>query len=460
MKKLLLTSALFTATSLSAFSQDSVQFSRNQVADDIRFLISNASEIHPNLYHDVLPATLNYKVDSLINTLPDVVPSLTAYNAFLQATGFIGEGHTSVNTPPFIRSQFKSGRLKYIPLVVTGYNNEKFEANVIEKGKEIENIKVISINGILSKTLLNQMMQLKGGLPSFKKVVAIKSFPLFLAALGVQAPYVIEYVDKNSNKGSLTLGGVTSPEYLSATANGTANPAPYTFTVLEGQYGYFNFRSMEKRDRFEKFTDSVFKAIAEQKIDKLVVDLRENSGGDSGLGDYLLSYLTKSSYRMAGGSELKVSEQFKTHMKTPGLNYTKPAKYFTMDNGTSMKFGPNDTRKPNKQEYFYRGKVCFLIGSFTFSSANMLASTIKDYRLATLIGEPVGEPANDYGELCPIKLPNTRFEAFTSTTLWIRPNGNTKDSAPVAPDILVETKNQAGDNVLRYSMNWLDGKNK
>ncbi|OCX51753.1 hypothetical protein BEL04_17220 [Mucilaginibacter sp. PPCGB 2223] len=458
MKNLLLIAVIITALFASAQAQDSVKFLRKQVADDAHFLISNAADIHPNLYHDVSPEVLSRKTDSLLKALPDTVPSLMAYKTFLQITAFIGEGHTSVNTPAFVRSQFRSGRLKYVPLLITDFNNNRFEANVIGKGKELENIKVTAINGIPSQTLFSQMMQLKGGLASFKKVIAIKSFPLLAAVLGLHAPYLIEYTDKDNHQMNIQLNGVTSPEYVAAMSAGAANPAPYTFTVLKEGYGYLNFRSMEKRDRFEKFADSVFKAIDDQKIDKLVVDLRENSGGDSSLGDYLLGYLTRTPYRMAGGSELKVSQQFKTQMKTPGLNYSKPERYFSMDNGTFLKFGPNDMRKPDGRKYQYKGKVCFLTGPFTFSSANMLASTVKDYKLATLIGEPVGEPANDYGELCNISLPNTGFLAFTSTTLWIRPNGNTNDSAPVAPDYLVKAKSGAGDNVLQYSLDWLDGK--
>ena len=456
-RKLLLIATLFVVAFLSVQAQDSIKYSHKQVADDIRFFMSNAAEIHPNLYHDISRQALTDKTDSLIKILPDTLTPVMAYRAFLQTTAFINEGHTSMNTPQVVRAQLKSGRVKYIPIQVNDYRDAHFEATGIATASNLGDVKISAINGQSAKDIFNQMMQLKGGLASFKKVIAVKSFPLFLAAIGVHGPYTVEYTGKGRGKKVALLNGISQAEYIAA-MKGAINPEPYTFTVLNKKYGYLNFRSMRNGAQFEKFADSVFKTIDEQKINKLVIDLRENSGGDSGLGDYLLGYVTETPYRMAGGSQLKVSQQFKTFMKTPGLNYSKPDAYFTMANGTSMNFGGNDLRKPDDRKYKFKGKVCFLIGSFTFSSANMLASTVKDYKLATLVGEPVGEPANDYGELCTINLPNTGFSGFTSTTLWIRPNGNTRDSKPVAPDYLVKANSGAGDKVLEYALEWLDGR--
>jgi hypothetical protein len=86
----------------------------------------------------------------------------------------------------------------------------------------------------------------------------------------------------------------------------------------------------------------------------------------------------------------------------------------------------------------------------------MLAAAVKDYHLFTLMGEATGEAANHYGELCTIKLPNTGLLAFTSTTMWGRPNGNANDNGPIEPDYLVKCTNTTGDHVLDYAMKWLN----
>jgi len=50
-----------------------------------------------------------------------------------------------------------------------------------------------------------------------------------------------------------------------------------------------------------------------------------------------------------------------------------------------------------------------------------------------LVGEPTGEPANDYGELIFLKLPNTGFTFSTLTKQFVRANGDAKDRSPVLP---------------------------
>ena len=77
------------------------------------------------------------------------------------------------------------------------------------------------------------------------------------------------------------------------------------------------------------------------------------------------------------------------------------------------------THTAGKNRLRYSGNICVLTGSNTFSSANMLANAIKDYKLAILIGEATGEAPNDYGELYWIKLPNTGLTFYTCNKQFI-----------------------------------------
>jgi C-terminal processing protease CtpA/Prc len=130
-----------------------------------------------------------------------------------------------------------------------------------------------------------------------------------------------------------------------------------------------------------------------------------------------------------------------------------------MKNGEFWQVGGNDLVTPNIIKNRFTGRVCFLIGPYTFSSANMLAATIKDYNLAPLIGETTGEAGNDYGELCTIKLPQTGWITFTSTTYWVRPNNNKIDYNAIIPDYLVKRTSSRGDNVLDYSLEFISRAN-
>jgi len=459
MKKNLITLALLFFITTAAIAQDTLKFSKKQVSDDISFLFKNAADIHPYLNHKVSVNQLSKKVDSLVATLPDSLSTIMAFRAFATATAFIDEGHTSINIPKWIRNDIKSGKFKGIPLKVDDYSENCFSASIAGTNNDISKIKVRSINGKSAESIFEAMVALRGGLLSLRKINALRSFRFYLSAIGIHQPYTINYTDQQTGSAKTAIvNEISEQDYLAAIAK-PADTRSYTFAILDKNYGYLNFKEMRDYDRFVIFCDSVFRVIDQNHLNKLVIDLRENGGGNSGLGRYLLNYLSDKPYRMAGGAERKVSQQFKDQIQSPANKqlYQNSGldEYLKMQNGSFLEFEADNLEPPADIPNKFKGKVCFLIGPYTFSSANMLAATIKDFKIATLIGEPTGEPANDYGEVCSIKLPQTGLVAFTSTTLWIRPNGNKADSKPIEPDYFIERKT-AEDNVLKFSLNWLD----
>ncbi|MBN2457018.1 MAG: hypothetical protein JXB29_10885 [Sedimentisphaerales bacterium] len=60
---------------------------------------------------------------------------------------------------------------------------------------------------------------------------------------------------------------------------------------------------------FRKFLESTFSQIKKDKVSNLIVDIRKNKGGNSGLGDILLDYLTNKKFRQFEEYKEKVSVQ-------------------------------------------------------------------------------------------------------------------------------------------------------
>jgi C-terminal processing protease CtpA/Prc len=86
----------------------------------------------------------------------------------------------------------------------------------------------------------------------------------------------------------------------------------------------------------------------------------------------------------------------------------------------------------------------------------MLSNVIKDYKLATIIGEPTGEAPNDYGELYWNKLPHTGLSFYTCSKQFIRANGGAADPNPVLPDIVIkQNPNNLKDEVLEFAKEWV-----
>ena len=131
---------------------------------------------------------------------------------------------------------------------------------------------------------------------------------------------------------------------------------------------------------FSQFSDDVFKVINTQEISKIVIDLRDNGGGNSAIIKPLLEKLK--------------------------------------------------TSKLNNENSLY-----VLIGKITFSSALMNAITLKKDFKSTLVGEPTSGNINHYGEVKGIQLPNTKAIIQFSTKYWENWKGK---EGPLKPDVFIE----------------------
>jgi C-terminal processing protease CtpA/Prc len=420
-------------------------------------------EVHPNLYHDISKEALKTKVDSIISTVRDSMTRKEAWSKFAAVTGAIDEGHTSLSWP----QEFSSPAAAYFPVFLKAFDGRGFIVRLDASAEHafLEGDRIVSINGRSAKELLQQFTPFVGGLPEWKELMVAIQLRLYLNISGMRSPFTVEYF-RDGDRHTAVVTEQKSAELTEKVREfRKLNPSVnYSYVVTNDRIGYLNFRSMNNYERFSSFIDSVFTTIENEKVDGLIVDLRQNSGGNSELGDKLLEYITTKKYRMAAGIKWKISQTYKDF-----YNSLPEDKKFLKGNELEQKYlnGGNqgfiveesDLRKPAKQKARFSGKVCFLIGPNTFSSANMLANAIKDYQLATLIGSPTGECPNDFGELITLKTPNLGMEFSTSTKQYIRANGDASNREPILPDHFVtDDPTTSEDEVMEFAKGWIKAK--
>lgn len=180
-----------------------------------------------------------------------------------------------------------------------------------------------------------------------------------------------------------------------------AAQAPYTFErIAGGRVGYIDYRRCEDYERFSAFLRETFTSIARDPIDGLIIDIRENGGGQSSLNDLLWDYVTDKPYAQGGASVVKVSDRLKREYGFAKYNDVYPPPSWLWPNGSTVRFPAwTSQRRPSKNDLRYRGPVFLLIGIRTFSSALLCAVAAKDFSLATIVGEETGEPVDSTGEV-------------------------------------------------------------
>jgi hypothetical protein len=145
-------------------------------------------------------------------------------------------------------------------------------------------------------------------------------------------------------------------------------------------FQYNSCANMKDRN-FKQFCDDLFKAIDTERPERLVIDLRGNSGGDSGL----------------------FTRNFTPRIETSYLNE--------------------------------RGRLFVLTGPKVLSSGVFAAVEMRTRTRAIFVGEPTGEGPTHYGYTGYFSLPRSGLVIMHSTRLWKLVPGD--DSSEMEPDILV-----------------------
>jgi len=463
----IITLVIAGATNLKASVADTTakerQFTKNELVADVKYLVSTISDVHPDMYHAISKKDYGRLTAKVISRLHDGMTERQAWQVIAPLIGSLNEGHSNLNYPEDLVRNLKNGSPLLIPVIVREFDGKHL---IVRADGSAENLllagdKIISINGITALQLVDSLSTGSGGLLLWRANDVCRNFAVYTYMYNISAPYHITYL-RGDKTDSVTLKAVSFTDYAGNIKARAAklpaapkNPA-WSFSRPNNGSAYLAVNSLTgKPDAFKYFLDSVFTNLKQNSVNKLIIDLRQNGGGNSALGELLLGYITDKSFRMAGGVKWKISSQYKEqlrqHNDSPGLK--NMAYYMDGKNGDILSNTGDKPQKPAVNNLLFKGKVLVMIGPKTFSSANMLANTIQDYKLATLIGTPSGEPANDYGELISVKLPNTGFTFTTSTKQFIRANGDAKDQHTVLPDYVVyDDPRTAVDEVLEYAI--------
>lgn len=121
---------------------------------------------------------------------------------------------------------------------------------------------------------------------------------------------------------------------------------------------------------FCKEIDDIFKHLQQNRTTHLIIDLRDNQGGSSQYGDYLLGYLLNQPYQYITGLY-----KVKLHTDTGQL--------LKQLSGSFMR-----THQPHKNNF--TGKLYVLTNGGSFSNSGIFSSCIEKYERGIFIGEETG----------------------------------------------------------------------
>jgi len=204
--------------------------------------------------------------------------------------------------------------------------------------------------------------------------------------------------------------------------------APYADLGVDRDVARIAYNACKAREDFSRFLDAVFSASATQKARGLVVDIRNNSGGDSSVNEELFRYVTTKPYRQFGGVRVRISDRLRREYGKEKYSKIYGTGAWSGPDGDLVTYSapaPAPPRSPSAKRF--SGPAYLLIGPATFSSAMACASATKAFDLMTVVGEETGEPVLSTGEVYAFLLPRTGYTGYVTTKVFLPP-------APLPPD--------------------------
>ena len=415
--------------------------SPEQAKFDLDALFYTISEVHPNMYSVAGQVDLLSAMNRATECITDSISVEGLYKIAAPVVAMIGDGHTNLFFPA--NAVFKQNT-KRIPVWM---HVESDRTITVERSLDSimpSGTKVLKINGKTANQIIDELLPYVSGETEHFRLSRLDDLrPLLHMSMPADA-YEIEFIAPGKSKVcSATFPALTPPEYMSrvpAPKSDNSSDEPYTFRIDEtNKVGIMDFRSFENKERMKEFADSMFTTLREQGIRDLIIDIRENGGGASVVGDVLLSYFSPKSFIQMEKALIRITP---TTRRLMWYGDMKPGIYYHVTTEDNF-------HKPlTPEEGFYDGNVWLLTSNKTFSSAGSFAWAIQAFGAGTLIGETTGGMNVSYGDVLGYNLPVSGITCGISYKRFWKYNADENDIHGAIPEYQVP-KEQAMKKALQ-----------
>lgn len=422
-----------------------------EMTEDVGILVDRLVEVHPNPFSLISSDEFKRKVDSVSNRFPASLTVIDFSQRIIPLYTLLRDGHTEVQIPTEAYKKYITAGGKLFPIQVKVTEDDRVmvvqdNSGVIEAG-----VQILGVNGQKMGDLLKKMKDVTSAESDiFRNEIISRRFKKLIWFLIGE----VEEFKIATSSGEYTLRGILNIEFVNSSQ---VSDQKYYFNILNESTGLLTFNDMSDLGAFKIFLAKAFHAFDQHQVTKLIIDVRQNSGGDSRLGDALIVHLTSRPYKQVDYMEVKSSKTqkryfYKTYFKWfvyPALPFFKLTKVGRATLGKPGKIYRVDFKEktPASVSSKYDGNVYLLTSNYTFSSAVLFANAFKCYKLGKIVGEETGGQKITYGDIITVNLPNSKIDVDISFKKFVLPCAD-ETSGGVTPDIQIPA-GEALDYVLK-----------
>lgn len=216
---------------------------------------------------------------------------------------------------------------------------------------------------------------------------------------------------------------------------------------------------------YTAFIDAAFEDFIDQGAQALILDVRDNPGGDNSWSDPVIAWFADRPFRFASEFRIRVSEQ------TTASNQARIAAAPDGPSSTSQMLADLYDSAPNGETVSFElsyahpregrrfdGAVYALVDRRSFSNAVSVGAIVQDYGFGEVIGEASTDMTTTLGAMEQFTLPHSGLVAGYPKALIIRPNGDTH-THPLEPDTRLPSPRlgDQGDVMLEAAIAHIEG---
>jgi C-terminal processing protease CtpA/Prc len=459
-------------TSLLYSQEKQTHLTAAQMHSDLDILKSALTSLHPGTYRYLTKSQLDRYFNELKTQTNNPLRPKEFFKKLSQLTAKLKCGHTYPNpyNQKSLIAQIQSGLV--IPLLFKVIDNKIIITHNLSALPQLKaGDEVVSINGQPTSDIIDSLLTVsrsdgKHGLNKKLDNIGISPylankdkyalfdiyFPLFflenpssdyykIAIKPFKNSEVIKYEIRLINK------QLRQQRYRDRFETESMHPTA-TFKLISPQCGYLKISEFTTNGwgkNHDYYLDSIFNILRSIKASHLIVDIRDNEGGDDDVRNKVISYLiTHPAYHRIRRYYrfLDVPDSLMPYLETwdqsfkrpkPASDYvrTKASLYYKKSTDSIESIIPNQNH--------FAGRVYLLTNATNSSSSFFMADILQENRSAKLVGEATGgtKQGINGGQFFFLYLPSSGIEVDIPL-IYQAPIESRKDEG-IKPDIPVKT---------------------
>lgn len=430
----------------------STKFTPDQLRDDFRVL-RQSLEAQPGLYRHISRNELEplfLKAEQALDRPLDV---FEFYRVLTPLVASVRCGHTNIELPEFFLKEQDSSSIPSFPALVKIIDGKIYIwRDLSNKNNSLAGKEILSINKVPARQIVSTMLAATGGdgeiqTSRIKRIEGWNFIKKLMPITGAHSPFELTVSDlSNGSIEQILLDGIGIPTLGQNWENWfPQDRRPPHSGALEfiddGDIARMTIREFggfvddEKKQGLAELYQDAFEQMAARRTKVLILDLRDNGGGDDRLGTLLLSYLLDKPFVhykdiVANDTSFFLDSWLRLPYKT---ERREDNLYHIID------YQNLGVLKPNSPTF--SGKVYVLMNGGSFSTAAEVITQLHNHQRAEFIGEESGGAydGNNAGTIARVTLPNTKLTLLVPLmSYYLSVSGDEDNSRGVKPDYPVQ----------------------